>query len=286
MSRWFITGAGGQVGAELAALLPDAVALGHADLDVADPEAVDAALDRHRPQVVVNAAGWTDVDGAETHVEQAMAVNAVAPGLLAAACRRLDATLIHISTDYVFDGEASAPYAEEASTGPRSVYGHSKLAGERAVLASGARAFVVRTAWVYGAAGSNFVTTMTRLAREQQTVAAVDDQHGQPTWARDLAAGLVALGESAAEPGVYHATNAGETTRCGLARAVFAEIGADPRRVRPAAAAALARPAARPAYSVLSGARWRAAGLPPLRSWREALAAAFAADGAALGAPR
>jgi dTDP-4-dehydrorhamnose reductase len=257
------------------------VALGHAELDVTDPEAVTELLGRHAPDVVVNAAGWTDVDGAEAHVEQAMAANAIGPGLLAAACRRLDATLIHLSTDYVFDGAASTPYAVDAPANPASAYGRSKLAGERAVLAGGARAYVVRTAWVYAAGFPNFVTTMTKLAAERETLAVVDDQRGQPTWARDLAGAVVALGDSDAQPGVYHCTNAGETTWCGLARAVFEEIGADPGRVRPTSTEAFPRPAPRPAYSVLSADSWRAAGLPPTRPWRDALAAAFAGSPAA-----
>jgi dTDP-4-dehydrorhamnose reductase len=283
VTRWVVVGAQGQVGRELARLLPGAAALGHGELDICDPEAVPA-IAGYRPDVVINAAAFTDVDGAETRVEQAMAVNAVGPGLLAAECRRLDATLIQLSTDYVFDGQASAPYAEDAPPRPRSVYGASKLAGERAALASGARTYVVRTSWVYAGAATNFVTTMTRLARERASVDAVDDQRGQPTWARDLAGALIGLGASDAAPGIYHATNAGQTTRWGLARAVFAEIGADPERVRPTTSRAQHRPASRPAYSVLAPTRWQAAGLAPLRPWRDALAAAFAADGPALQA--
>jgi len=146
------------------------------------------------------------------------------------------------------------------------------------VLEAGGPAYVVRTAWVYGETGANFVKTMARLERQRETVDVVDDQRGSPTWSRQLAAGLVELAGSGAPAGVYHCTNGGETTWCGLARAVFAELGADPERVRPTTTAAFPRPAPRPAYGVLSDAKWRAAGLTPLPAWREALAAALRAS--------
>lgn len=283
MTRWLVTGAGGQLGADLLRVLAgaDVIGLTRADLDVTDEAAVRAAVGG--ADVVLNAAGWTDVDGAEAAEDAAYAVNAVAPGLLAQACAAGGATLVHVSTDYVFAGDATTPYAEDAPLAPRSAYGRTKAAGERAVLAAGARAYVARTAWVYGATGGNFVKTMARLARERDTLDVVDDQRGSPTWSRDLAAGMVALAGSAAAPGVYHCTNAGETTWCGLARAVFAELGLDPARVRPTTTAAYPRPAPRPAYSVLSTERWQAAGLSPWRPWREALHAAFEAAPLALG---
>ena len=179
----------------------------------------------------------------------------------------------------------SAPYPVDAPTGPRSAYGRTKLAGEQAVLAVLPDAgYVVRTAWVYGAVGANFVKTMVRLEQTNPTLRVVDDQRGSPTWSADLAAGLVALGRSGAAAGVYHCTNAGDTTWCGLARAVFEEIGADPARVLPTTTDEFPRPAPRPAYSVLSGAAWRAAGLTPLPPWRDALSRAFSEVGAALRA--
>ncbi len=272
-----MTGAGGQLGAELLRVLgSSADGLSRADLDVTDAGAVSSAVRDY--DVVVNAAAWTDVDGAEADEPAAFAVNAGAVAHLAAACARSGSTLIHVSTDYVFAGDGSRPYREDDPTGPRSAYGRSKVAGEEAVLtvlSSGATAYVVRTAWVYGETGGNFVKTMVRLERERDTLDVVDDQRGSPTWARDLATGLVALGDSGAEPGLYHCTNAGKTTWCDLARAVFAELGADPDRVRPTTTERFPRPAPRPAYSVLSTRKWAAAGLPPLRDWREALAAAF-----------
>ncbi len=283
--RVLVTGARGQLGADLVAVLgaradTDVVELGRRELDVADLPAVDRAVATHRPDVVVNAAAYTAVDAAESDEQAAYHVNAVGPGCLAAALARHGGRLVHVSTDYVFAGDAREPYDVGAPAQPRSAYGRTKLAGELAVRellpAAGS---VVRTAWVYGAAGGNFVKTMARLAAQRDTVEVVDDQHGSPTWSADLAAGLAELALSDAPAGTYHLTNTGETTWFGLARAVFEELGLDPDRVRPTTTAAFPRPAPRPAYSVLSDAAWRAAGLTPLRDWRSALAAAFAQAG-------
>ncbi|HEV2784717.1 MAG TPA: dTDP-4-dehydrorhamnose reductase [Actinophytocola sp.] len=286
-----VTGGTGQVGRELVARAPeDAVvrAPGSAELDLTHAgtviEAVtalaeSAAADGLDP-VVINAAAYTAVDEAESNRARAFAVNADGPRVLAAACSSRRVPLLHISTDYVFPGDGDRPYATDDPVGPRSVYGLTKLAGEDAVLGSGARAWVVRTAWVYGAHGVNFVRTMIRLAGERDTVSVVDDQRGSPTWTGDLAAGLLELAARAAGDAppaarVLHCTGAGETTWCGLARAVFEELGADPDRIRPCTTEEFPRPAPRPAYSVLSNDSWTAAGLTPLRDWRSALSAAF-----------
>jgi dTDP-4-dehydrorhamnose reductase len=284
--RVLVTGAGGQLGADLLRVPPgrhEVVGLTRAELDVTDPAAVEKAVVEVRPDVVVNAAAYTAVDAAETQEPVAAAINAEAPANLARVCALYDTGLVHVSTDYVFAGDAGTPYEVDAPTGPTSAYGRTKLAGERAVRTLlPERSWVVRTAWVYGQTGGNFVKTMARLAGVGDTLDVVEDQRGSPTWSRDLAAGLLALAAARPAPGIYHATNAGETTWYGLARAVFEEIGADPERVRPTTTASFPRPAPRPAYSVLSGAAWSAAGLPPLRSWREALRAAFAEVGDAL----
>ena len=291
--RWLITGSGGQLGAELIArLAADDVAralgadddivepLDRSSLDITDPAAVREAVRDLRPDVIVNAAAYTAVDAAETEEDTAYAVNAVGPAVLASAAAADGARLIHVSTDYVFAGDALSPYPADAATAPRSAYGRTKLAGELAVRELlPESAYVVRTAWVFGGAGANFVKTMVRLEGAHETLSVVDDQRGSPTWAADLAAGLVDLARADAPAGVYHLTNAGDTTWFGLAQAIFEELGADPARVRPTTSADFIRPAPRPAYSVLSSQEWTAAGLAPLPHWRDALSRAFAVDG-------
>jgi dTDP-4-dehydrorhamnose reductase len=290
-----VTGAGGQLGHDLLEQVrasKDVFARGlkRADLDITDAFAVqDMVLGWERivrsdsPDhrlVVVNCAAYTAVDAAETDEETAYLVNASAPALLATACDKVGARLIHVSTDYVFPGDGTEPYDVDDPTGPRSAYGRTKLAGELAVREIlPAASYVVRTAWVYGANGSNFVKTMARLESERDTVSVVDDQRGSPTWSRDLAAGLLALAGAEAPAGTYHATNAGDTTWHGFTQAIFEELGADPARVLPTTSDAYPRPAPRPAYSVLSPRAWDSAGLPPLQGWREALAEAFRTSG-------
>ena len=294
-----VTGAGGQLGADLLALARPAQDVAFArgltsrELDITDPFAVRDVVAQwagvvhsdspaHR-LVVVNAAAYTAVDDAETDEERAYAVNAAGPALLAAACDRVGAQLIQVSTDYVFAGDGSVPYEVDSPTAPRSAYGRTKLAGEqvvREVLPDAS--WVVRTAWLYGATGSNFVKTMAALEATRETLAVVDDQRGSPTWSRDLAAGLLELAQRQPPAGVLHATNSGAATWRDLAAAVFTELGADPARVTATTSAAYPRPAPRPAYSVLSAAAWAHAGLTPLRGWRAALADAFALQGASL----
>jgi dTDP-4-dehydrorhamnose reductase len=281
MTRWLVTGAAGMLGRDLVEVLSaraEVTAADRALLDITDPGAVAAAVAGH--DVVVNAAAWTDVDAAETAEAAATEVNGHAVAGLARACAATGARLFQLSTDYVFDGAADTPYAEDAPTAPANAYGRSKLVGERAVrdlLPAGG--FVVRTAWLYGAHGGNFVATMLRLAGEPDTVEVVDDQRGQPTWTRALAVQLVALGEAAvrgaAPPGIYHGTATGATTWYGLARAVFAGAGHDPDRVRPTTSDRFPRPAQRPAYSVLGHDRWAAAGVPTQPPWHAQVTAAL-----------
>ena len=271
--RWLITGAGGMLGRDLCAVLAaagetDVVAAGRADLDITDADAVRAAADG--ADVVVNAAAWTNVDGAETDEPAATAVNGYAVRNLAEAAGK---RLIQVSTDYVFDGAATAPYAEEAPRAPINAYGRGKAIGERAALSAGG--FVVRTAWLYGEHGPNFVRTMLRLAASRETVDVVDDQVGPPTWSYALAGQIVALARSGAAPGVYHGTASGSTSWFGLARAVFEEAGLDPARVRPTTSDKFVRPARRPAYSVLGHERWAGTGVSPLPAWRPMLTTAM-----------
>ena len=276
--RWLVVGAGGQLGTDLMRVLDGqyVVGLTRRELDITDADAVARAVAAVVPSVIVNAAAYTAVDAAETDEASAFTANVTAPAALAAAAAAARAKFVHVSTDYVFAGDATVPYDETAATDPKSAYGRTKLAGEQAILAEFPDAYVVRTAWVYGASGANFVKTMARLERERETVSVVDDQRGSPTWSRDLARGLVALGSSGADGGIYHCTNTGETTWFGFTRAIFEELGADPERVLPTTTAAFPRPAPRPAYSVLGNRRWIEAGLDPLPHWRAALHDAFA----------
>lgn len=281
-TAWLVTGARGQLGRELAGLLAgrpgDAVtALGRDRLDLTDEAQVRGAVRdwltgvAGRRAVLLNAAAYTAVDAAETDEGTATVVNGAAPGWLAEEVAGR-ARLVHVSTDYVFDGTATEPYPVDAPVAPRSAYGRSKAAGERAVAAAGGDATVVRTAWLYGRHGANFVRTMAGRAVAGSGVSVVDDQVGSPTWSADLAAGLVALGERPEPaPPVLHLTGAGAVSWFGLARAVYEELGADPALVAPTTTAAFPRPAPRPAYSVLDGGAWLAAGLPAPRPWRQAL---------------
>ncbi|MFI6509498.1 dTDP-4-dehydrorhamnose reductase [Streptosporangium sp. NPDC050855] len=275
---WLVTGANGMLGHEVVARARerghDVAALGHRDLDICRPDRIDAAFRALAPRVVVNCAAWTAVDAAEDHEPEAHRVNADGPRFLAAACARHGARLVHISTDYVFPGDATVPYREDHPAGSRTAYGRTKLAGEEAVLGLLPSAAIVRTAWLYGAHGSNFVRTMLRLMAERQTVDVVDDQRGQPTWAADLADRLVTIGGLGSATGRFHATNSGDTTWFEFAREIFRLAGADPDRVRPTTSAAFGSPVDRPAFSVLDDTRSPEMGLEPLRPWRDALRAA------------
>jgi len=274
-----LTGATGQVGFELArslADLGDVIALDRAALDLADADAIVASVRQARPQLIVNAAAYTAVDRAEVERDAAFAANARAPGILAEEAKRLDAVLIHYSTDYVFDGRRTTPYDEDAPTGPLNVYGASKLEGERAIAQIGAHAVVLRTSWVYGARGSNFLLTMLRLAKERDELRIVADQYGTPNWCRTLAdattaavaRGLPWLAERA---GLYHLASSGSTTWHGFAQAI---IGDAPRpRVVGIATSDYPTPARRPAYGVLATRKFEATFGCTMPDWRDALAA-------------
>ncbi|MEV5575718.1 dTDP-4-dehydrorhamnose reductase [Spirillospora sp. NPDC052269] len=273
--KWLVTGARGMLGTDLVARLAaegaDVVALDRASLDISHPYAVKEAVAAHRPDVVVNCAAWTDVDAAEED-DRVFNVNSTAVGLLAEACEATGARLVQISSDYVFPGHE--PSDEDDETAPINEYGFSKMWGEEAARKHEST-YVVRTAWLYGAHGGNFVATMARLAAEREFVDVVDDQIGQPTWTGDLADQIVRLAASGAPYGNYHGTNAGETTWYGLAREVFTLLGHDPERVRPTTTDRFPRPARRPMNSVLGHGAWARAGLEPMRDWREALHAAW-----------
>ncbi|TDC45411.1 dTDP-4-dehydrorhamnose reductase [Actinomadura sp. KC345] len=278
--RWLVTGAGGMLGRDVAARLTaeaarrgdHVVALTRAELDITEPGAVRSAVAEHGPDIVVNCAAYTAVDDAEADEETALLVNRDGPRHLAEACAAHHARLVHISTDYVFSGEARLPYSEDHPPAPTTAYGRSKLAGERAVAARlPGSAAIVRTAWLYGAHGRSFVRTMIELQARRDTVEVVADQHGQPTWSADVAARVVALARQPDACGIFHATNSGEATWYELAREVFSLVGADPDRVRPTTTEAFGGPAPRPAYTVLGHGRWERLGAGPLRPWRSAL---------------
>lgn len=282
-----LTGPRGQVGYELCrALAPlgRVVVCDRDRLDLADADSIRDALDAIRPTLVVNAAAYTAVDEAEREPELAMAVNAEGPGVLAGQARRLGAGVVHFSTDYVFSGEAARPYREDDRTAPLGVYGKSKLAGEQAIDAAGAGALILRTGWVYGRRGRNFLLTVQRLAAERERLAIVDDQVGAPTWCRLIAeatAQLIAPGRGALEGylrergGLYHLSCAGSVSWCGFARRILSMQGS-PTPVDAIDSAAYPTLAKRPAYSVLDNARVRTEHGVHMPRWEEALALALA----------
>jgi dTDP-4-dehydrorhamnose reductase len=281
--RLLVTGAAGMLGHDV---LRAGERAGHElvpidlpDLDIVDEQAVSAFFERERPEATVNCAAWTDVDGAETQRDLAHAVNATGAGNLARAAAGIGTPLLHISTDYVFDGTAPLddagrprPYVESDPIGPRSVYGQTKLEGERLVLDASPRHTVVRTAWLYGLDGHNFADTMLRLAGEREAVQVVDDQIGSPTWSGHLAPAILGLLEREVR-GIVHLTGAGAVSWNGFAREIFRQAEVD-CRVEPASSEQMARPAPRPAYSVLESEREDVLPMPP---WQDGLAGYMAA---------
>lgn len=272
-----VLGSAGQLGRELGQRLGDELvwAGGRAELDVTDERSVAALVARVLPDVVFNATAYNRVDAAESEPERAFAVNALAPRALALAARDAGALVVHVSTDYVFDGVLTRPYREDDRAHPLSVYGESKLQGESHVLASGAEALVVRTSGVLGRRGSaqkggSFVDRILAQARAGKPLRVVADQLFAPTSAGELAGALIALVRLGAR-GLYHVTNQGSCSWHELATAALAAVGLE-RPVEAIAAAELGLPARRPAYSVLDTSRGRALGLPPLRPWKDALA--------------
>lgn len=283
--RTLITGASGMLGTDLQAAFADqdVTALGRAELDVTDLDAVRAVVAGH--DVVVNAAAYTKVDDAESNEAAAYAVNATGAQNLAIAAREAGAKLVQVSTDYVFDGSATSPYEEDAPRNPISAYGRTKAAGEvQALAAHPDGTYIVRAAWLYGQHGPNFAATMIRLAGSHETVSVVTDQLGQPTWTADLARQIRLLVESDAPAGVYHGTNSGECSWFDFTKAIFTETGLDPDRVLPTDSSTFVRPAPRPAYSVLGHDRWSVVGIPEMRDWREALRDAVATGAVAAAA--
>lgn len=271
--RLLVTGAGG-MGARDVVLAAEGrqheiAALERRELDVTDGAQIASVLRELRPEAIINCAAWTDVDGAEAAEDEALAVNGVAPGLLAAAAARAGAHLVHISTDYVFDGTATRPYVESDPPNPRTAYGRTKLAGEHAVAAAGGRAAVVRSAWLFGVGGRNFVSTVLALGRDgREELTVVGDQIGSPTYTGHFGPALVQIAERGLT-GVMHVAGAGSCSWAELAGAAFAAEGVA-CAVRPVTSAEFPLPAPRPAWSVLGSER---SDTPRLADWQEGLAA-------------
>lgn len=282
-SGWkiLLTGKNGQVGWELArtlATLGEVIAVERRIMDLSEPDSIRSAIRGIKPDLIVNAAAYTAVDQAESEPDLAMAINGVAPGVMAQEAKRLGAALVHFSTDYVFDGEKQGPYTEEDQPDPRSVYGKTKLAGERAVQQAGVPHLIFRTSWVYGARGRNFLLTMRHLARERDALRIVDDQIGAPTWSRMIAeatAQILAPMTHAPSPiaeaaGLYHLTCAGQTSWYGFAQAI---LGSRPcADLIPIPTSEYPLPAKRPANSVLCNAKLRRTFGLALPEWDKALA--------------
>ncbi|CAN5760669.1 MAG: dTDP-4-dehydrorhamnose reductase [Euzebyales bacterium] len=269
--RVLITGAGGQLGHDLLAAFgdDDCAGLGHAELDVSDEASVVAAVRDHAPDLVVHAAAFTKVDACEAEPDVAWRVNALGSWWVARACALADAAMVYVSTDYVFDGLLGRPYTSFDPTNPVSMYGRSKEAGEQLVRQTLARHYIVRTSWVQGAHGGNFVKTMLRLGRERDALSVVDDQTGSPTFTFDLAPAIRRLAVTGRH-GTYHLTNRGHCTWFEFARAVFSEAGIAVD-VSPTDTATFGAPAPRPSYSVLDNRLAGMVGLQPLPPWRTSL---------------
>ena len=276
--RVLVTGAKGQLGVELLDVFGhdhDVVGLDLPEWDITKPDGARAITDA-RPVWVVHAAAWTDVDGCERDPERAYLVNGEGTRRVAEACRTVGAGMVYLSTDYVFDGQKGAPYLETDLVAPASNYARSKVAGEEAVRALAPRWAVVRTAWLFGVSGKNFVKTIVEKGATGGPLRVVDDQVGSPTYARDLAGAIEQL-VSRELTGTYHVTNAGSCSWYAFARAILKEAGLAHVPVAPMTTAELGRPAPRPAFSVLANHAWSAAGLRPLRPWPDALAAMLTA---------
>ena len=273
--RILLTGKNGQVGWELQrslAPLGDVIAFDRAGLDLSLGDCVCARVREVRPDIIVNAAAYTAVDRAESEPDLAMAINGTAAGILAEEAKRLGSLLVHYSTDYVFDGTKPTPYAEDDAPNPINVYGASKLAGERAIQATGCRHLIFRTSWVYSTRGNNFLLTIQRLAKERPQVKVVDDQRGAPTWARDIAVATArALRANDASPGVYHMTADEATSWCGFARDIVGPAGLS-TKVLGIPSSQYPTAARRPMNSVLSNEKFFKAYGFRLGSWRDGLA--------------
>ena len=266
-----ITGAYGMLGTDLREVLKnhEVIATGSKDLDITDEEKCIDFISRESPEIVINAAAYTAVDDCETHYDEAYAANAIGPRNLAIACNKIDIPLVHISTDYVFDGTKRTPLIEKDALGPKTAYGKTKLEGEKFIQENTDKYFILRTAWLYGLHGGNFVKTMLDLAESHDEITVVNDQIGSPTFSLDLAMAICELLESD-KYGIYHLTNDGECSWYDFAKEIFRISNIDVK-VIPVSTEEFPRPAPRPYYSVLSNVKWESAGFVPMRDYKEAL---------------
>ncbi|MBQ2831351.1 dTDP-4-dehydrorhamnose reductase [Methanobrevibacter sp.] len=267
-----ITGSNGMLGHDLIEVLKDKnelILTTSKTLDITDKDKTIDFILKNKPDVVINSAAYTDVDGCETNQDLAYAVNGEGVKNLALACREVDCPLVHVSTDYVFDGSARDPIEEDGEIGPISIYGKSKLKGEEAILDILDKYFIVRTAWLYGINGKNFPKTMLELSKNHSEITVVYDEVGTPTYTPDLAYGISQLIETDLY-GIYHLTNSGSCSWCEFAKYIF-EIAGKDVNVVPVTASEFSRPAPRPHYSVLKNKKWIESGFEPLRDYKEAI---------------
>lgn len=269
-----VIGSNGMLGHALTAILSQQNKTTGQDLpglDITDLSALKSTVSSYHPNLIINAAAYTDVDGCETNRDHAFAVNGIGPRNLAVVCHQFNIPLVHLSTDYIFDGESTTPYKEWDKPNPQSIYGQSKLLGEQYVRELCPKHYIIRTSWLYGEHGKNFVTTMLRLAKERDEIGVVNDQTGSPTYTSDLAK---AISELITEPayGTYHITNSGTCTWYEFTLEIFKQAGIDKVKVKPITTEEINRPAPRPAYSVMDNYIWRLQGKQPLRHYKKALA--------------
>ncbi len=275
MQRVLLLGGSGILGSEVLLLLQnqniDYVAPTSSDLDITDKDKVFKFVSDFRPTWIINCAAWTNVDGAESSFEDAIKLNEIAVGNVGVAADLFECKVIHISTDYVFDGESSEPYLETSQVHPLNKYGESKLLGEQALLEALPSAFVVRTSWLYGVSGKNFVKTIAGKALRREDAKVVSDQVGSPTSARDLAIGILSILKNQPEPGIYNYSNRGSCSWFELAQKIYEIVGANNGLVHPISSGSLSFIAKRPKYSLLSKEKWLSAGLSEVPNWEDSL---------------
>jgi len=276
MSRILLLGGSGILGSEVLNQIQvrnlDYLSPKSSDLDIRDRGSLESFIGDFKPNWIINCAAWTNVDGAEDSFDSALELNSVAVKNIAEVAKKYECPVIHISTDYVFGGDSSNPYTETAPVNPVNRYGQSKLQGETTLLgAYPESAYIIRTSWLYGTKGKNFVKTMAKKALNAENARVVDDQEGSPTNARDLAIGIFQLIETQPKPGIYHYSNTGSCSWFELAQAIYEKAGADSNLVEPILSASLDLKAKRPRYSLLSKEKWNSAGISEIPDWESSL---------------